>query len=74
MEGNLDKRQGGFERHHSTMDHLVKLMIIGEECRKYNKHDLFCCIVYFIKSFERVPTNNLWNRLEELKVLTPRGA
>ena len=32
MEGNRDKDQRGFERHHSTTEHLVKLMIIAEEC------------------------------------------
>ena len=32
MEGNRDKDQRGFERHHSTTGHLVKLMIIAEEC------------------------------------------
>ena len=28
----------------------------------------FCCFVDFRKAFDMVPRNNLWNRLEELKV------
>ena len=38
-----------------------------EECRN-DKSDLFCCFVDFRKAFDTVPRNNLWNRLEELKV------
>ena len=38
-----------------------------EECRN-EKSDLFCCFVDFRKDFDTVPRNNLWNRLEELKV------
>ena len=33
-----------------------------------NKSDLFCCFMDFIKSFDTVPRNNMWNRLEKLKV------
>ena len=32
------------------------------------KSDLFCGFVDFRKAFDTVPRNNLWNRLEELKV------
>ena len=38
-----------------------------EECRN-DKSNLFCCFVDFSKAFDTVPRNNLWNRLEELKV------
>ena len=38
-----------------------------EECRN-DKSNLFCCFVDFRKDFDTVPRNNLWNRLEELKV------
>ena len=67
MEGKQDKGQGGFRRNHSTMNHLLTLRIIAEECRN-NKSSLFCCFVDFRKAFDTVPRNNLWNRLEELKV------
>ena len=67
MEGNRDKGQAGFRMNYSTMDHLVMLRIIAEEfCN--NKFDLLCCFVYFRKSFDTMPRNNLWNRLEEIKV------
>ena len=49
------------------MDHLVILMIIVEECHN-DKSNLFCFFVDFRKVFDVVPRNNLWNRLEELKV------
>jgi hypothetical protein len=38
-----------------------------EECQN-NKTNLLCCFVDFRKVFYTVPRNNLWNRLEELKV------
>ena len=51
----------------STTDHFVTLRIIVEECHD-DKSNLFCCFVDFRKAFDTVPRNNLWNRLEELKV------
>ena len=56
-EGNRAKGQAGFIRKHSTMDHLVMLRIIVEECCK-NKSNLFCCFVEFRKAFDMVPRNN----------------
>ena len=67
MEGKRAKGQAGFRRNHSTTDHLVTLRIIAKECCN-NKSDIFCCFVDFRKAFDTVPINNLWNRLEELKV------
>ena len=67
MEGKRAKGQASFRRNHSTTDHLVTLRIITEECRN-NKSDLFCFVVDFKKYFDRVPRNNLRNRLEEIKV------
>ena len=67
MEGKRTKGQVGFRRNHSTTKHLTTLRIIAKECRN-NKYNLFCCFVYFRKYFDTVPRNNLWNRLEELKV------
>ena len=66
-EGKWAKGQAGFRRQHSTIDHLVTLRIIVEECRN-DKSNLVCCFVYFRKAFNTVPRNNLWNRLEDLKV------
>ena len=67
MEGKRGKGQAGFRRNNSTTDHLITLRIIVEECLN-NKSDQFCCFVDFRKAFDIVPRNNLWNRLEELKV------
>ena len=66
MEGKWDKGQAGFRRNHPTTDHLVTLRIIAEEFHN-NKSRLFCCFVDFRKSFDTVPRNNLWNRLDDLK-------
>ena len=60
-EGKRDKGQEG------SKDHLVTLRIIVEECRN-DKFNLFCFFVDFRKDFDMIPRNNLWNRLEELKV------
>ena len=67
MEGKWDKGQAGFRRNHSTMDSLLTLRIIAEECHN-NKSSLFCCFVDFRKYFDIVSRNNLWNKVEELKV------
>ena len=65
--GKRSKGQAGFRRKHSTIDHLVTLRIIMEECRN-DKSNIFCFFVDFRKDFDTVPRNNPWNRLEELKV------
>ena len=49
------------------MNHLITLRIISKESCN-NKSNLFCCFVDFRKDFDTMPRNNLWNRLEELKV------
>ena len=67
MEDKRDKCQAGFKRHHSTINDLVTLRIIAGEFHN-NKSGLFCCFVDFRKAFDTVPRNNLWYRLEELKV------
>ena len=67
MEGKQAKGQAGFRRNHSTTDHLITLRIIVEECCN-NKSELFCFFVDFRKYFDTLPKNNMWNRLEELKV------
>ena len=66
-EGKQAKGQAGFRRQHSTMDHLIMLRIIMEECHN-DKSNPFCCFVDFRKAFDMVPINNLQNRLEELNV------
>jgi len=43
------------------------LRIIVEECHN-DKSNLFCCFVDFREAFDTIPRNNLYNRLEELKV------
>ena len=51
-----------------TLPHTTSLLSeIAEDCRNI-KSNLFCCFVDFRKDFDTVPRNNLWNRLEELKV------
>ena len=67
MEGKIAKGQIDFRRNHSTIDHLITFRMMEKECRN-NNYELFCCFVYFQKSFDTVTRNNLWNRLEELKV------
>ena len=42
-------------------------LILIEKCHN-NKAGLFCFFVDFRKDFDTLPRNNMWNRLEELKV------
>ena len=67
MDHKQAKGQACFRRNHSTTDHLITLRIGGEECRN-NKSEIFCFFVDFRKAFDTMPRNNLWNRLEDLKV------
>ena len=50
MAGKRAKGQTGFRMNYSTIDHLVTLRIITEECRN-NNSGLFCRFVYFRKAF-----------------------
>jgi hypothetical protein len=67
IHGKRDKGQVRFRRYHSTVDHLVTFRIIVEEFQN-TKTNLFCCFVDFRKAFDMVPRENLWNKLEEIKV------
>ena len=68
-EGKRDKVQVGFRTKHTTTEHLFMLRIIVEVFRN-DKSNLFCFFMDFIKAFNTIPRNNLWNILEELKVLS----
>jgi hypothetical protein len=65
--GKRAKDQANFRGYHSTVDHLIGLRIIVEDCLN-NKTTLLCCFIEFRKKFVIVLRTNLWNRLEELKV------
>jgi hypothetical protein len=67
IHGKGAKRQVVFRGYHSTMDHIVTLRIIGEEGLNNKTNNLYC-FIDFRNSFDIVPKNNLWNRLEEIKV------
>ena len=58
-EGKTAKGKAIFRRHHSTIDHMVTLIIITEECHN-SKVDLFYFFVEFRKYFETVPHDKLW--------------
>ena len=47
--------------------YILVMRIVVEECRN-DKTNLFCFFVEFRKDFYTIPRNNLWNRLEYLKV------
>jgi len=66
--GKGAKEQARFKIYHSTMDQLVTLRIIRDDCRN-NKNNLLCCFVDCRKDFDIVLGTNLWNKLEEIKVL-----
>ena len=66
-QGKITKEKGSFGRYYSSIDYLINLRIILEECCN-NKLNLLCCFVDFRKSFDTILMNNLWKILEELKV------
>jgi len=43
------------------------IRIIVEKCHN-NKTNILYCFIDFREDFDIVPRNNLWNRLEEIKV------
>ena len=65
--GERSYGQVGFQKHHSTIDHLVTLWVLMEESHLRGK-GLYCCFIDFKKAFDMVPCEYLWSRMEELKV------
>jgi hypothetical protein len=63
----IAKGRARFRGYHSIVVHLVTVRIIAEECCN-NKTSLLWCFIDFRKSFDTMPRNNVWNRLEGLKV------
>ena len=63
-DGKRAKGQAGFRRKHSTMNHLVTLRIIVEECHN-GKSNLFCCFEYFRMTFDMVPRYRKFRSLTE---------
>ncbi|MCO5574127.1 hypothetical protein L7F22_027906 [Adiantum nelumboides] len=61
--------QAGFRPKHSTIDHLVTLRVITENCRLKGQ-TMYCCFVDFQKAFDTIPRANLWARMESLGVPT----
>ena len=55
-DGKRARGKAGFRRKHSTMNHLVTLRIIVEECHN-DKSNLFCFFAYLRKAFDTVPRN-----------------
>ena len=61
--------QAGFCPNHNTIDHLVTLHILMEKSRLKGE-TLYCCFVDFKKAFDTVPRVGLWQRLQDIGVLT----
>ena len=61
------KGQAGFRPKHSTVDHGITLRHIIEKVWE-KKGEAFCYFVDFKKSFDTVPRDKLWHRMEELGV------
>ena len=66
-QGKRAKVHPDFRSYHSTVNHIVMLKIIAKEyCN--NKTNLPFFFVNFKEYFDTIHINNLWNRLEEIKV------
>jgi hypothetical protein len=66
-EDKCAKGQAGFRPKHSTIDHNITLRHIIEKVWE-KKEEAFCCFVDFKKSFDTVPRDKLWHRMEELGI------
>ena len=67
INGKRAYGQVGFRKHHSTIDHLVTLQLLMEESRLKGK-GLYCWFVDFKKTFDMVPGEHFWRRMEKLEV------
>ena len=65
-KGKSSYGQVGFQKHHSTINHLVTLQVLMEESRLRVK-GLYCCFVDFNKAFDMVPREHFWRLMEELE-------
>ena len=66
MNGELPDVQAGFRK--GTIDQIANIHWIIKKARDFQKNIYFCFIDY-IKAFDCVDHNKLWNILQEMGIL-----
>ena len=59
--------QVGFRKHRGTRDQIANICWITEKAREFQKNIYFCFIDY-VKAFDCVDHNKLWNILQEVRI------
>ena len=59
--------QAGFRKGRGTRDQIANICWIIEKARKFQENINFCFIVY-VKAFDCVDHNKLWNILKEMGI------
>lgn len=67
-EGIRVKGQAGLKPRHSIIDHCTTLQYLIEKIWDNQGQEACCCFVDFIKAFDMVPRDKLWNRMVDLGV------
>ena len=67
MNRELSDVQAGFRKSRGTRDKIVNICWIIEKAREFQKNIYFCFIDY-VKTFDCVYHNKLWNILEKMGI------
>ena len=67
MNWELPDVQAGFRKGRGTKDQIASFYWIIEQAREFQKNIYFCFIDY-IKAFDCVDHNKLWNILQEMEI------
>ena len=59
--------QAGFRKVRGTRDQIAKICWIIEKAREFQKN-IYCCFIDYVKAFDCVNHNKLWNILQEMGI------
>ena len=68
MNHELSVVQADFRKGRGTRDQIVNIRWIIEKAREFQNNIYFCFIAY-VKAFDRVDHNKLWEILKEMGIL-----
>ena len=71
MRGKEKKGQAVFRSNHSSIDSCISLRNFIEKIWNKQGGTSYCCFVEFKKSFDTIPREKIWNKMEELGI--PNG-
>ena len=68
MNGELPDIQAVLRKGRGSRDQIVNIRWIREEAREFQK-DIYFCFIDYIKTFDSVDHNKLWQILKEIGIL-----